>query len=381
MSPKRPWSRSQTPAEKAFADEAAKRYELDESVADSGQEAVQERSGEPRGFDDPLGASEPLAVQGGARLRVPEATLAGRADYLDIGETDESIRVVDDAQPLWRQMLRIFAANRLAVLSVLVLVIIVLGCYVGPHFYVTNQSNANLALSQPENLAPSLQHPLGTDNNGFDVLGRIMYAGQYSLILGLIAGLITIFVGTTYGMVSGYFGGLTDGVLMRLLDAALSIPGLFLLVALITVFHRSTTFLILVIGLTGWFGNARIIRGDALVIRDLEYSQAASSMGARDFHIIRRHVFPNSISNIVTVGTFSVADAILFLSALGFLGFGIESPGTDWGTMMNLGTQVLINGYWWETYPVAFVFVTVILCINYIGDALRDVFEVRLRQR
>ncbi len=188
-------------------------------------------------------------------------------------------------------------------------------------------------------------------------------------------------VGTVYGMVSGFFGGLLDSILMRFIDAALSIPYLFLLVALVTIFHNSTTFLIFVIGLTGWFGNARIIRSDALVIRDLEYSQAALSMGSTRAHVIRRHVFPNSIGNIVTVGTFSIADAILALSALGFIGLGIQAPAVDWGTVMNAGSQQLINGDWWEIYPVALVFVTVIVCINYMGDALRDVFEVRLRKR
>jgi peptide/nickel transport system permease protein len=208
-----------------------------------------------------------------------------------------------------------------------------------------------------------------------------MYGGKYSLTLGILAGLITIVIGTAYGMIAGYFGGITDGVMMRVIDAALSIPYLFLLVALVTVFGPTNTLLLLVIGLTGWWGNSRIIRGDALVIRDLEYSVAATSMGATNTHVIRRHVFPNSISNIVTIGAFSVADAILALSALGFIGIGVQAPATDWGTMMFQGTQQLVNSYWWEIYPVAIVFVTVLLCINYIGDALRDVFEVRLRQR
>jgi peptide/nickel transport system permease protein len=104
-------------------------------------------------------------------------------------------------------------------------------------------------------------------------------------------------------------------------------------------------------------------------------------MGAGKLHVIRRHVFPNSISNIVTVATFSVADAILFLSALGFLGLGIQSPQTDWGTMLQLGTEQIQNGFWWEVFPVASVFILVVVAINYIGDALRDAFEVRLLER
>jgi len=284
--------------------------------------------------------------------------------------------------PMWRQRARIFFSNKLATVSVIFLLVIIFGCYVVPLFYSTNQSNAALALMTPFNQAPSSAHWLGTDSSGYDELGRIFYGGGYSLTLGILAGFITIVVGTLYGMISGFFGGFTDTVMMRVLDAFLSIPYLFFLITLVSIFGRSTTFLIVVIGLTGWWGNARIIRGDAMLIRGLEYSQASKAMGGSKWHIIRRHVFPNSISNIVTVATFSVADAILFLSALGFLGLGIKLPETDWGTMLQSGTTALQSAnYWWEVYPLAIVFILVVVAINYIGDALRDAFEVRLVER
>jgi peptide/nickel transport system permease protein len=283
--------------------------------------------------------------------------------------------------PLWRQRLQIFFHNKLAVVSVAGLLGIIGFCYLGPLIFHTNQTDQASALNAVWNQAPSWKHWLGTDSSGFDELGRIMYGGEYSLSLGMLAGTITIVVGTVYGMVSGFLGGIVDTIMMRLLDALLSIPLLFLLITLIAVFTRSTVFLIVIIGVTGWFANARIIRGDALLIKKLEYSQAAHAMGAGRMHIIRRHVFPNSMSNIVTVATFSVADAILFLSTLGFLGLGIPAPQTDWGTMMQNGAAVQPNGYWWEIYPTAFFFVAVIVAITYIGEALRDAFEVRLLER
>lgn len=283
--------------------------------------------------------------------------------------------------PLWRQRLRIFMDNKLAIASVIFLVLITAACYLVPFLHPTNQTNQALTFGHPWNQAPSNHHWLGTDSSGFDQLGRIFYGGEYSLTLGFLAGFITIFVGTLYGMISGFIGGFTDSVMMRTLDAFLSIPYLFLLISLIAIFGRTTQFLILVIGLTLWWGNARIIRGDALLIRNLEYSQAATSMGASKWHIIRRHVFPNSISNIVTVATFSVADAILFLSALGFLGLGIQAPQTDWGTMLQAGSIQMQNGFWWEVFPLAAIFILVVVAINYIGDALRDAFEVRLLER
>ncbi len=283
--------------------------------------------------------------------------------------------------PMWRQRLRIFAHNKLAVTSVIFLVALILFCYLGPILYHTNQTDQATALNNPFNAPPSLKHLLGTDSSGFDELGRIMFGGEYSLSLGILAGMITIVVGTIYGMVSGFLGGIVDTIMMRFLDALLSIPLLFLLITLIAVFERSTVFLIVIIGVTGWFGNARIIRGDALLIKKLEYSQAATAMGASKWHIILRHVFPNSMSNIVTVATFSVADAILFLSTLGFLGLGIPTPQTDWGTMLQNGSVQQSNGFWWEIYPTALLFVLLIVAITYVGEALRDVFEVRLLER
>ena len=286
-----------------------------------------------------------------------------------------------DIVPLWKQRLRIFLDNKLAIASVIFLFGVTAACFLVPWLHPTNQTNQALTFGHPWNQAPSVHHWLGTDSSGFDELGRIFYGGEYSLTLGFLAGFITIFVGTMYGMISGFIGGVTDSVMMRTLDAFLSIPYLFLLISLIAIFGRTTQFLILVIGFTLWWGNARIIRGDALLIRNLEYSQAATAMGASKWHIIRRHVFPNSISNIVTVATFSVADAILFLSALGFLGLGIQAPQTDWGTMLQAGSLQMQNGFWWEVFPLAAVFILVVVSINYIGDALRDAFEVRLLER
>jgi peptide/nickel transport system permease protein len=280
-------------------------------------------------------------------------------------EAVAAFRDEDVPIPLWRQRLIVFRKNKLAIASCIYIIILAIACFLVPHLHPTNQTNQAIAFN----------------TNGFDELGRIFFGGEYSLTLGFLAGFITIVVGTLYGMIAGFFGGIVDSVMMRLLDAFLSIPYLFLLITLITVFGRSTVFLICIIGFTGWWGNARIIRGDALLIRNLDYAKASTSMGASKMHVIKSHVFPNSISNIVTVATFSVADAILFLSALGFLGLGIQPPQTDWGTMLQAGADQIQNGFWWEVWPLAAVFILVVVAINYIGDALRDAFEVRLLER
>jgi peptide/nickel transport system permease protein len=298
-----------------------------------------------------------------------------------LANTLDAPQVDDPPVPMWRQRVKIFMGNKLAIVSCVYVIVLTLACFLVPHLHPTNQTNQAIAFGTPQSQPPSGSHWLGTDSTGFDVLGRIFFGGEYSLTLGFLAGFITIVVGTLYGMISGFLGGIVDTAMMRLIDAFLSIPYLFLLITLITVFGRSTMFLIAIIGFTGWWGNARIIRGDALLIRHLDYANASTSMGASKWHVIRRHVFPNSISNIVTVATFSVADAILFLSALGFLGLGIQSPQTDWGTMLQSGTAQIQNGFWWEVFPVAVIFILVVVAINYIGDALRDAFEVRLIER
>ncbi len=303
--------------------------------------------------------------------------------HLD-GPNDERARATTSFEsavvPLWRQRLRIFLQNKLAIASVVYLVLIVLFCYLGPIIWHSNQTNQAIALNNQTNAAPSLHHLLGTDGSGFDVFGRIMFGGEYSLSLGILAGFITIVVGTIYGMISGFIGGAVDATFMRILDALLSIPLIFLLLSLVTIFPRTSTNLIVIIGVIGWFGNARIIRGDALVIKELEYTQASRAMGAGWWHIVRRHVFPNSVSNVVTVATFAIADAILFLTTLGYLGLGIPAPATDWGTMLNNAAQVQ-PFYWWQVYPLAAIFILVIVAITYIGEALRDAFEVRLLER
>jgi peptide/nickel transport system permease protein len=291
----------------------------------------------------------------------------------------------------WRQMRKVFFSNRLAVASVFLLVFIVVACFFGDLVYHTDQLRGAAATNCVgptwhygicTDLPPSKGHPLGTDGNGFDILGRILFAGRTDLQLGALAGLVTVVVGTLYGMVSGFLGGRVDSVMMRFLDGFLSIPGLFFFIMLRGVFGGSNTVLVLVIGLTGWWGNARIIRSDAVLLRERDYTKASASMGAVRRHMLARHVLPNSMGNIITTGTFSVADAILGLAGLSFIGLGVQSPTTDWGNMMSIaGTPALQNGYWWEIFPACVILILVILCINYIGDALRDVFEVRLRDR
>lgn len=312
----------------------------------------------------------------------------GGGETMRVGEMD----MVDPPVPMGgearstggnlRQMGRVFTENKLAVVSLGVIVFMVLFCFVGPHLYPTNQTNSQSALqNSTQNAPPGNGNPLGTDESGFNILGRLMFGGQASLIVGLASALVATVIGTLYGAISGFFGGWLDSLLMRIVDVLLSIPVLFLLIALVTIYHSSETLLILVIAFVSWLVPARLIRGETLTLRTREYVQAVRVMGGSRGRIINRHIIPNAVGTIVVFATFQVADSILLLAALGYLGLGVPSPQTDWGTMLSNGVNAAGNGYWWQIYPVGLCIVLVVIAFNYVGDALRDSLEVRLQQR
>ena len=280
------------------------------------------------------------------------------------------------------QLVRVFVENRLAVVGVVLIVLIVLFCFLGPVFYHTNQTDTQKALlSAPANAPPSSQYPLGTDESGFDMLGRIMYGGQISLEVGFAAAGIATLLGVLVGAVSGFFGGVVDTLLMRFVDILLSVPLLYLLIVLAVIFHPSVEILILVIGFTAWLVPARLVRGETLSLRVREFVQAVRVMGGGGGRIVLRHIIPNTIGTIIVNATFQIADAILLLAALGFIGLGVPSPKTDWGSMISVGVNYADSGDWWEIYPTGIAIVLVVVAFNFVGDALRDAFEVRLQRR
>jgi peptide/nickel transport system permease protein len=280
-----------------------------------------------------------------------------------------------------RQILQVFIENKLAVVGLFVIVFFILFCFVGPSIYHTNQTNSELALNATQNGAPSRGNLLGTDNTGFDMVGRLMFGGQASLIVGFASAAAATLVGVIYGALAGFIGGWVDAIMMRIVDMLLSIPVLFLLIALVTIYRQSEILIIVVIAFVSWLIPARLVRGETLTLRVREYVQAVRVMGGSRTRIVGRHIVPNAIGTIVVFATFQVADSILLLAALGFVGLGIPAPGTDWGTMLSDGVNSAALGYWWEIYPAGLCIVLVVIAFNFIGDALRDALEVRLQRR
>jgi len=278
----------------------------------------------------------------------------------------------------WKLAAREFARNRLAVLGMAILVFFVLFCFAGPLVYHGQVLVTNLNVTdQP----PGTGHPLGTDDLGFDNLALLMWGGRAALTVGFLAAVIGIGVGALWGSIAGLAGGVVDTVMMRIVDVFLSIPFLFVVLIVAVKYGASVLGLSLVIGGYTWLVPARLIRGEVLTLRERDFVAAAKAAGSTQWRLIRRHLLPNALGVIIVNVTFNVADAILAVAALGYLGFGLHYPTQDWGDLLSKGLSYLQDGYWWLIYPVGACIVLVVMAANLVGDALRDALDVRLRRR
>jgi len=266
--------------------------------------------------------------------------------------------------------------SMLGIIGLAVIVAACLFCFVGPLLYHTHQTASNLAEA---NLKPGPRHPLGTDDNGFDILGRLMVGGQSSLEIGAAVAILATSFGVIWGAIAGFSGGVIDGVMMRIVDVVLAVPALFLLLILATSTAPSTLELIIVLSFLAWQVPSRLVRGESLSLRTREFVQAVRVMGGGRTRAVARHIIPNTVSTIVVNATFQVADAILALAILSYLGFGLPPPAATWGGMLSEGTSYLFAGHWWQIYPVGLLIVLVVVAFNFVGDALRDLLDVRLR--
>lgn len=277
----------------------------------------------------------------------------------------------------WRVAGRELLGNGVGVVGLSVIVVMFLFSFVGPLIYHTNQVTTNLT---QVNLAPSARFLLGTDQVGYDVLGRLMAAGQSSLEVGLAAAVIAVGIGTTWGAVAAFAGGWVDSVMMRIVDALIAIPTVLLVLLLATLVTPSVITVIFVLGTVSWLITARLVRGEVLVLRTLDYVSAAKLAGDRSVRIVLRHVVRNVIGIVAVQATFEVANAILLLAALSFLGLGPPPPAVNWGGMLTTGLNYIYDGYWWQIYPAGICIVLTVVAFNLLGDATRDALDVRLRR-
>ena len=304
---------------------------------------------------------------------------------LDLKAAESTRTSLTPGQLAWRR----FRKHRLALIGAigisLLLLFIIIGSIVVPE---TGANNIDLY----HRLAgPSSVHWFGSDSTGRDVFNRIIYGGQISLFIGILAVVLEVTLGTVIGGVAAYFGGWVDAVLMRFTEAMLAIPSLFLLIVLakflgqkaptINIFGRtfsgSVGIVILVIGLTAWMYLARIVRANVLSLKELDYISAAKALGANYSRIFFNHLIPNTLGPIIVTATLGVANAILTEAYVSFLGLGVQPPTSTWGNMLDQAQSFLIQGVWWMwVFPSIFIVFT-ILCINLMGDGLRDAFDPR----
>lgn len=277
-----------------------------------------------------------------------------------------------------RRALRRYLSNKLAILGTAIILALVVFCFVGPLIYHTDQIQPDIYadLNAPPGYGG---HPLGTDDLGYDVLGRLMKGGQTSIVIGLAAGVLATLVGTLWGAVAGYVGGWVDIVMMRIVDAGIAIPATFLLLILSAITRPSIPLMIVVLGMVSWLVPARLIRAESLSIKTREYVLAVRAVGGSHARAVVRHIVPNTIGTMIVNATFQVADAILLVAYISFLGMGLQPPETDWGAMLTKGITYTYSGAWWLIFPAGICIVLTVCGFNFIGDGLRNVFDVRGR--
>jgi peptide/nickel transport system permease protein len=267
--------------------------------------------------------------------------------------------------------------HRPAMISFVVILLVGLAALVGPYLLPAAWDGPDL---YHQFTPPGFPHLLGTDELGRDLLLRVLAGGRVSIMVGLLATLVTILAGVSVGTVAGYAGGFLDNLLMRFTDAMLAIPAIFLLILISTSFGQTPTVIILAIGFTAWPQTARIIRSVVLSVREKDYVEAARAIGSGHVKIVIRHILPNALGAIVVAATLSIGTAILTESTLSYLGLGIGPPIASWGSTLFHAQQFIWEAPYYALFPGSMILITV-LCINFIGDGLRDAFDPRSFER
>lgn len=297
-------------------------------------------------------------------------------------EATENINEKKEVNPIiyWLKLLLKSKTGTLGLIIVLLVVLTApLAGVLAPHD-PAKMDAANMLAPPAWSEGGSSEHILGTDNLGRDILSRIIYGTQVSLLVGITSVVIAGIIGAAFGLISGYYGGFIDSVIMRLVDAFLAIPGILLTLVILSIVGPGLWTLIVVLGVTNWVSYARIVRGEVLSMKEREFVKAAQSIGVRDSKIMMKHLLPNVASSFIVVSTLNVASAIISEASLSFLGMGIQPPTVSWGIMLNSGKDYLAESWWVATFPgLAITFTT--LGIIFLGDWLRDVLDPRTQMK
>ena len=272
---------------------------------------------------------------------------------------------------LWSDALRKLLKNRAAMFGVFILISLIILAILAPVIspYPYDYQNLELGAS-----APSSAYLLGTDTLGRDLLSRLLYGSRVSLMVGFVATAVALVIGVTWGIVSGYFGGKVDAVMMRIVDILYGLPFIIFIILLMVVFGRNIWLLFGAIGAVEWLTMARIIRGQVLSIKNQEYVLSAKAMGVSNFYMFRRHIFPNVLGPIAVYATLTITQVMLLEAFLSFLGLGIQPPMSSWGTLIRYGVESM-EEYWWLLVFPGITFTITLFSLNFFGDGLRDALD------
>ena len=303
-----------------------------------------------------------------AGLTSKDATLTAYADALANAPKGRSL-----TQDAFRRLKR----NKAAVVSIFVIIAIVLFAFIGPYFAPWAYDKVDwTAIRKPPDFEKA--HYLGTDANGRDMLSRVMHGTQMSLIVAFVATMVSVVIGITYGAIAGYFGGKVDAIMMRFVDIMFALPYILFVIILVVIFGRSPVLLFIGIGCLEWLTMARIVRGQTLSLKQREFIEAAKAGGAGPFTIIFRHIIPNLTGPVVIYATLTIPEIIITESFLSYLGLGVQEPQTSLGTLISAGAPVVETLPWMLLAP-AVVLITMLLCLTYLGDGLRDALDPKDR--
>jgi oligopeptide transport system permease protein len=276
---------------------------------------------------------------------------------------------------LWKDAWRRLRRNRAAWFSLWILGAMVVATFLGPLLSPYTYDAQDLATGP---VPPNLAHWLGTDFHGRDLLTRVLFGGQISIQVGLLAATTSLVIGTLYGAVSAYAGGKVDELMMRFVDLLYSLPYMFLVILLVVLFGQSLLLLFVALGAVQWLTTARIVRGQVLSLKKREFVEAARALGVPSFSIVTRHLIPNSLGPILVYFTLTVPQVILQEAFLSFLGLGVQAPRPSLGALINDGANDMVVYPWLLVFP-GLVMATLLFCLNFLGDGLRDALDPRMR--
>lgn len=293
-------------------------------------------------------------------------------------EVKRKSRSVRNNQSYWGEVIYRLRKNRMAMISLYLLIVIIGLCIVVPMLSPYSIETTDM---QNRDQSPNSRHWLGTDKIGRDMFVRLFYGGRISLLLAIAVVALECFIGVVLGSISGFYGGLADAIIMRLAEIFMSFPYVMFCITVVAVFGNSVSILIFVLAIISWPNIARIVRGQILTLREMEYMEACEALGISDMRRIFKHLLPNVLAYVIVYATLGMATVILAETTLSFLGLGVSPPTPTWGNMIQEARNTLIiQQKWWYWIPPGICIFLSVMCFNLLGDGMRDAIDPKLKR-